>query len=268
VEVSINVVPVRTKDFEWKMNITGSHNSNILLSLSNDLYETENFIDTGYTTGISIASHRLEVGQSLDKFFGLKSVGVSENGIFLIENPQTGEIEEFEAGMNTNADYKQYLGHGLPDLYLGMSNTFTYKNFDLSIQLTSQLGFQILNENRWLYENNTYAFNRMKSVTEPPYGGQYTLTANQQKTFVSYFLEDGDFVKVTNMTFGYNASLKGTGLVKGFRVYVSGDNLFTVTKYTGIDPELSNETIGSFGNDYHDTYPQIRSLIFGVHLTF
>lgn len=268
IELVINAVPVRTKDFEWKSTFTASHNENKLLSLSNDLYETDNFVDMGEMDGISIPTHRMEVGKSVDKFFGLKSVGVSENGKFMIENPKTGEAEEFQAVMNTNEDYHQYLGHGLPNFYLGWNNTFRYKGFDLSMQLTSQLGFQILNENRCLYENNTYAFNRLRSVLKAPYGGQYTLSSAQQKTIVSYYLEDGDFVKMTNLTLGYTFPLKQNKYVSGIRAYVSGDNLFCITGYDGLDPELSNATIGYFGSDYHDKYPTVRSFTFGVNVTF
>jgi len=268
IEVALNFVPVRTKDLEWKVNLTASHNDNKLVSLSNDLYESDSYIDTGYITGISIPSHRMEEGMSLDNYYGLKSVGVSENGVFLIENPETGEVAEWEASMNTDEAWKQYLGHGLPKLYLGLGTTLNYKNFDMSMQFTGQFGFQILNENRWLYENNTYAFNRMKSVTNPPYGGEYTLSVAQAKTYVSYFLEKGDFLKLTNLTLGYTFPLKNNSWVKGLRAYISGDNLFTITSYSGLDPELSNDVLGSFGNDYHDTYPPIRSFTLGLNLMF
>lgn len=267
IEITVNAVPVRTKNFEWKLVATASHNSNKVKSLQNDLYEmSDPFIETGYITGISIPSHRWQEGQPIDKYFGLKSVGVSENGLYLIENPTTGEVREWEAMMNTSSEWMQYIGHGLPKLYASLQNSFSYKGFDLSILLTGQFGFQILNENRWLYENETYAFNRMKSVKKP-YGGN-TLSVNQTKTFVSYYLENGNFVKISNITLGYTYNLKPNKYIKSVRAYVSGDNLYTFTGYSGLDPELSNAAIGSLGNDYHDTFPPIRSFTFGVNLTF
>lgn len=262
-------MPVRTRNFEWKTTLTGSYTTNKLLSLSNDLYETANEIDDAWLgEPITIATQRLIVGKTVGQFFGLKSVGVSENGLWLIENPGTGEAEEFTDNMLNNDNYRQYLGNSLPKVYLGWNNSFYYKNFDLSVQFTGQFGFDILNEPRAFYENNSIAYNRLKSVEKPPYGGQYTLSTAQKQTIVSYYMEKGDFVKLTNFTLGYNVPLRSTAYVKGMRVYISGDNLFTITGYSGLDPELSNSDPRSAGIDWRDRYPSIRSFTFGVNITF
>ena len=150
IEVAINAIPVQTKDFEWKTVVTVAHNASKLLSLSNDMYESNSYMDTGgLGEPISVSTHRMEEGRPLGEFYGLKSVGVSENGLFLIEKPD-GEVVEFSTAYLTNDEYRQYLGNGLPKVYLGWGNTFTYKNWDLSMQFTSQLGFKILNEPRCL----------------------------------------------------------------------------------------------------------------------
>ena len=269
IELAINATPIRTSKFEWKTTLTASHNINKLLSLSNDLYETANKHDEGgLGEPISISTHRLEVGKAVGQYFGLKSVGVSEKGLWLIENPATGEAEEFTDNMLNNDQYRQYLGTGLPKVYLGWNNTFRYKNFDLSFQMTSQLGFKILNEPRAFYENNSIAYNRLKSVKKAPYGGQYTLSSAQKQTIVSYYLERGDFLKMTNMTIGYTVPLSENKYIKGIRAYVSGDNLFCITGYDGLDPELSNSEATYAGIDRRDKYPVIRSFTFGVNVTF
>lgn len=269
IEIAVNAVPVRTKDFEWKTVVTVSGNKNKLLSLSNDMYESNSFIDTGgLGEPISISTHRMEEGHALGDFYGLKSVGVSENGLFLIEKPD-GEIVEFANDQLKNDEYRQYLGSGLPKVYLGWTNNLSYKNWDLSMQFTSQLGFKILNEPRAFYENNSIAYNRLKSVEEAPYGGQYTLSSSQPQTFVSYYLEDGDFLKLTNLTIGYTFPIKKNNkYIKGVRAYLSGDNLFCITGYSGLDPELSNANPTYAGIDYRDKYPSIRSFTFGLNLTF
>ena len=269
IEVAVNAVPVRTKDFEWKTVVTVSANKNKLLSLSNDMYESNSFIDTGgLGEPISISTHRMEEGHALGDFYGLKSVGVSENGLFLIEKPD-GEVVEFSNDQLKNDEYRQYLGSGLPKVYLGWTNNLSYKNWDLSMQFTSQLGFKILNEPRAFYENNSIAYNRLKSVEEAPYGGQYTLSSSQPQTFVSYYLEDGDFLKLTNLTIGYTFPIKKNNkYIKGVRAYLSGDNLFCITGYSGLDPELSNANPTYAGIDYRDKYPSIRSFTFGLNLTF
>ena len=268
-EVAINATPLRTKDFEWKTTITGSTNTNKLLSLSNDLYQTTNQLDLGgLGEPISMSTHRLEVGKSVGNYFGLKSVGVSKNGLWLIENPKTGAAEEITDNMLTSDTYRQYLGNGLPSVYLGWNNTFRYKKFDLSFQLTSQLGFKILNEPRAFYENNTVVYNRLRSVKNAPYGGQYTLSTAQKQTLVSYYLENGDFVKMSNLSVGYTVPLKANKYVNGIRAYISGDNLFCITGYSGLDPELSNSDALTAGIDRRDKYPVIRSFTFGVNVTF
>lgn len=269
IEVAINAVPVQTKDFEWRTVLTISSNKNKLLSLSNDMYESNSFMDTGgLGEPISISTHRMEEGCALGEFYGLKSVGVSENGLFLIEKPD-GEVVEFSNDQLKNDEYRQYLGSGLPKVYLGWTNNLSYKNWDLSMQFTSQLGFKILNEPRAFYENNSIAYNRLKSVEEAPYGGQYTLSSSQPQTFVSYYLEDGDFLKLTNLTIGYTFPIKKNNkYIKGVRAYLSGDNLFCITGYSGLDPELSNWYPTSAGIDARDKYPSIRSFTFGLNLTF
>jgi TonB-dependent starch-binding outer membrane protein SusC len=269
IEIAINATPIRTKNFEWKTTVTGSTNNNKLLSLSNDLYQTANQHDEGgMGEPISMSTHRLEVGKSIGNYFGLKSVGVSKNGLWLIENPQTGAAEEIKEDMVASDTYRQYLGNGLPKVYLGWNNTFRYKNFDLGFQLTSQLGFKILNEPRAFYENNSIAYNKLKSVQNAPYGGQYTLSSSQKQTLVSYYLEKGDFVKLSNMSLGYTVPLKKNKYVSGIRAYVSGDNLFCITGYSGLDPELSNKDAVTSGLDKRDKYPVTRSFTFGVNVTF
>ena len=125
IEVAVNAVPVRTKDFEWKTVVTVSANKNKLLSLSNDMYESNSFIDTGgLGEPISISTHRMEEGHALGDFYGLKSVGVSENGLFLIEKPD-GEVVEFSNDQLKNDEYRQYLGSGLPKVYLGWTNNLS-----------------------------------------------------------------------------------------------------------------------------------------------
>lgn len=269
IEVAINAVPFRTNAFEWKSTLTGSFSTNKLISLSNDLYETANEIDDALLgEPITIATQRLIVGKTVGQFYGLKSVGVSENGLWMIENPSTGEAEEFTDNMLNNDVYRQYLGNSLPKVYMGWNNTFFYKDFDLSMQFTGQFGFDILNEPRAFYENNSIAYNRLKSVEKAPYSGQNTLSTAQKQTIVSYYMEKGDFVKLTNLTLGYTVPLRSTNYVKGMRIYLSGDNLFTITGYSGLDPELSNSNPRSAGIDWRDRYPSIRSFTCGVNITF
>ena len=270
IEVAINAIPVRTKDFEWKTTATFAHNATKLLSLSNDLYETANEHDEAWLgEPISLSTQRMEVGKPLGQWFGLKSVGVSENGLWMIENPKTGEAVEFNDNMLTDKEnWYQNLGNAIPKVNVGWSNTLKYKDFDLNMQFTGQFGFKILNEARAYYQNNAVTYNRMKDAAEAPYGDGNVLKPAQKQTFVSYYLSNGNFFKLSNLTLGYNVPLKENKYIKAARVYASADNVFTITAYNGLDPELSNGDPQYSGIDQRDKYPTIRTYTFGLNVTF
>ena len=270
IEVAINAIPVRTKDFEWKTTATFAHNATKLLSLSNDLYETANKHYIAYLgEPISLSTQIMEVGKPLGQWYGLKSVGVSENGLWLIENPTTGEVEEFNDNMLTDKEtYYQNLGNAIPKFNIGWSNTFKYKDFDLNMQFTGQFGYKILNEARAYYQNNAVTYNRLKDAAVAPYGDGNVLKAAQKQTFVSYYLSNGNYLKLSNVTLGYNVPLKANKYVKAIRAYLSADNVFTITSYNGLDPELSNGDPQYSGIDSRDKYPTIRTYTFGLNVTF
>ncbi|SEE26452.1 TonB-linked outer membrane protein, SusC/RagA family [Prevotella sp. lc2012] len=270
IEVAINAIPVRTKDFEWKTTATFAHNATKLISLSNDLYETANrHYEAWLGEPISLSTQIMEVGKPLGQWYGLKSVGVSENGLWMIENPQTGEVVEFNDNMLTDKEtWYQNLGNAIPKVNIGWSNTFKYKDFDLNMQFTGQFGFKILNEARAYYQNNAVTYNRMKDAAEAPYSDGNVLKPAQKQTFVSYYLSNGNFFKLSNITIGYNVPLKENKYVKAIRAYASADNVFTITSYNGLDPELTNWDPRYSGIDQRDKYPTIHTFTFGLNVTF
>jgi TonB-linked SusC/RagA family outer membrane protein len=268
IEILLSGTPVKSSDFDWTTTLTVTHNQNKLLSLSNDLYETNNFMNVAYAGDpITVPTHRVEVGKAMGNYWGLKSVGVTDDGLWLVENPQTGEAEPYSTAMNSDT-YRQYLGNGFPKVYLGWNNSFRYKNFDLNIQMSGQFGFKILNEQRMFYENNSIQYNRLKSAADPVYGN-VPLSSAQAQAFVSYYLEDGSFVKFDNVTLGYNFKLNNlANYISGVRVYTSAQNFLTITGYDGMDPELGNADFFAAGNDFRDKYPTIQSLTVGLNVTF
>ncbi len=270
IEVAINAIPVRTKDFEWKTTATFAHNATKLISLSNDLYETANrHYEAWLGEPINLSTQIMEVGKPLGQWYGLKSVGVSENGLWMIENPQTGEVVEFNDNMLTDKEtWYQNLGNAIPKVNIGWSNTFKYKDFDLNMQFTGQFGFKILNEARAYYQNNAVTYNRMKDAAEAPYSDGNVLKPAQKQTFVSYYLSNGNFFKLSNITIGYNVPLKENKYVKAIRAYASADNVFTITSYNGLDPELTNWDPRYSGIDQRDKYPTIHTFTFGLNVTF
>jgi TonB-linked SusC/RagA family outer membrane protein len=288
IEVMVFAKPIQNKDFEWNTTLTLSHNQNKLLSLSNELYETRNFRETGGVSDpISVPTHCMEVGNRLGDFWGLKSVGVSENGFVMIQVADGNggwTLKEFDTKYNEEKN-RQRLGNGLPQVYAGWSNALRYKNFDLNLQFTGQFGFQILNVQRSFYENNSIAYNRLKTasnlygaidtngspVIDPATGKQkmVSLSKAMSQGVWSDHIEEGDFIKLTNATFGYSIPLQGkvANYLNRLRVYVSGQNLFCITQYSGLDPEVSNYFMAP-GIDNRDKYPTIRSYTMGLSINF
>ena len=272
VELMIGGIPVRTRDFEWNTTLTVSHNKNRLESLSNDLYETEDYLDGAWTEEpTSMVLQRTYVGGALGDFYMLKSTGLSTSksgkGMWMIEDPETGESTMFVDGMRSyDSRYRQYLGSGVPAVNIGWSNTFRYKGFDLTLAFSSALGFKIFNCQRMFYENLNIGLNRYKSAIEPVYGG--VLSASQQPVAVSYYLENGDYLKLDNLNFGYTFKTDGIKYLDRARVFFSGENVFCITGYKGIDPEMSSGDRFGFGVDYRNKYPTIRTFTLGVNVTF
>ena len=298
VELMINAIPVQTRDFTWSTTLTASHNKSKLMSLSNELYETESYMNWGGVGDpISVSTHRIEEGYEFGNFWMLKSVGVNEKGKFVIENPNAvtydsaagvwyneagEEVDRYVVyGTDYNSDeYRQYVGNGMPKVYLNWTNNLQYKNWDFSMQISSQLGFQIFNSQRAFYENRSIAYNRLRSSqygkqvvdlkTGQPTGEYALLSTSQQQCVVTEYLEQGDFLKIDNVSIGYTYECKGAvkDYLKSVRAYLTANNLLILTGYSGIDPELSNSDPFSAGLDERDKYPTIRSITFGVNLNF
>jgi TonB-linked SusC/RagA family outer membrane protein len=255
---------VETKKIIWTTQLTFSTNSNILKSLSNELYATTNdFFDTG-STGVPIqqATHRVQVGKPIGNFYGYKVTDIDDTGHWIMENAQGERIPS----VNKTTNDKQILGNGLPRYYLDWNNTFQYKNFDLAIRMRGAFDFQILNFQRMYYENPSSAqnYNNLKSGFDLVYG-KVRLAETQEYT--SYYIENGDYWKIDNVTLGYSFNLSSLKFIRNAKVYLSASNLATFTSYKGIDPEVNRN--GLFpGNDELNKYPTTRTYTLGVNINF
>ena len=282
VEVLLNATPFRTRDFEWNTSLTFSHNRNELISISNDQFQSENdYFDEGYTgEPIQKTTHQVKVGQPIGNFFNLRSVGLDEGGKWVVERLRRdadGNVVSKYYGLAADAGYTdwQILGNGVPDIYLNFNNNFRYKNFDLAVTMRGAFGFQILNFQKMFYGNPTILYNTLNCAfdqfeavdarTGEKTGKMVNLSDTQR--IVSYYIEDGDYWKIDNVTLGYTLNFKNSKFLKQFRVYGSVHNLATFTGYTGLDPEVQVTGFDA-GTDERDKYPTIRSFTFGLNLTF
>ena len=286
VEILLNAVPVRTRDFEWSTSATYSYNANKLVSLQNDEFQmSTDYFDTGYTgEPIQTSTHRVKEGWPIGNFFGLKSLGLNKAGKWIVERYNFAEdgktpVSVFPdlAENATSADW-QVLGNGVPKIYVNWNNTLRYKGFDLNVTMRGAFAFQVLNYQKLFYGNPTIQYNVLKCAFDKidvvdEYTGQKTgekVYISDSQRYVSHYIENGDYWKIDNLTLGWTKNLKNKYLKK-VRVYGSVRNLATITGYSGLDPEIRVTYGGNGydpGTDDRDKYPTIRSYTFGVNITF
>ncbi len=260
VELTLNTIPVSGKEFMWKADLAASYTDNTLKSLSNDLYEQPYILD-GDIGGMGDLGKAIRVypGERMGNFYGKRFAGFNEAGKWLFYNK---DGEKVLADQINDGDMG-VIGNGVPKFYLGMSHYFKYKDFDLSIVLRGKFGFDVLN------------------ITDMQFGNRVALPDNILKRAITthadlndtyqysdYYLEKGDFVKIDNITIGYNFINKsGNKKIPRFRVYFTGRDLLTMTGYSGLDPEVRDTGINT-GLDKPDRYPVTRSFTLGLNMTF
>jgi hypothetical protein len=269
VEVTLQAVPVQTNEWQWVTNANFSTNKNTLLSLSNDQFISIGYSNQGSTgEPIQTYTHRIQEGQPIGNFFGFKAIDVDENGYWIIE----GADGKPKPMAEQQPEDKQILGNGLPKYYLNWNNSVTYKNFDLGVTMRGAFGFQILNMAELFYAvpMQLSRGNLFQKAYEPVFGKR-PLADDQELQYVSYFIEDGDYWKIDNMTLGYTFNIKSRWIQK-FRLYGTVSNLAVFTGYTGIDPEvpvLTDDKSGlSPGNDDKWRYPAARTFTIGASFKF
>ena len=258
IEFSAKVSPVKTNKFVWDLDFNVSYNVNKLVSLSNDTYQTkyQNLQNIGAPGLNDTPAFRLEEGQPIGNFYGYQFAGFTPEGAWLFWNAAHDQQLTFA---QVKQEDKAILGNGLPKSYMGLTNTFRYGNFDLTVFLRGVFGFQLLNTQRLFYENRVMVpVNVLTSALTSP------VIADPQ--YSDYYIENGDFVKLDNLTLGYNVPFKGN-VVKSLRFYASGQNLLAITGYKGQDPEIRINGLTP-GMDYRWQYPSVKTFTLGVNVQF
>lgn len=264
IEVALNFDAIRTKNFRWTTALNLSHNKNKITKLSNDLYSTDRvYVGDPWIRGASgVTSHVVEEGYPVGQFFMLKCNGISEDGKFILEDlNKDGQITD---------DDRTYCGDAQPDLTFGWNNTFSWKNWDASFFIRGTIGNKVLNNPVAAYGNNTYisGTNAMKN--------ENLLKMSESSRVCSYYIEDASFARLDNMSIGYTFNTKNINWLQKARVYAAAQNLFVITGYKGLDPEVeifrgeaSDSNAGlDPGIEPRNYFPKARSFTFGVNLTF
>lgn len=261
IELTLGSSIINKKDFGWKADFNISANRNKVISLSNEQWSTKilrNYNVSGF--GLSgVNSQAIIPGEPLGTFYGLKFIGVKDGKEQFEDISKNGSISA--------TDDVTIIGNTQPNFTFGLSNTFNYKRFDLSFLLRGVQGNDVFN-------NTALDLQRISLLP-----GQNVLAAalndgialGQPATYSSRWIEDGSFIRLDNMTLGYNVDVNRIQFLRNVRFYFTAQNLFVITSYSGLDPEVV-ASLGGIGEsprgiDYM-SYPKARTYMFGASVSF
>jgi len=266
-EIQLNGNVISRKNFGYSLSFAGATNNNEFVSFSNDTYQGQKFTDlVGMPApGSPGTAQRLEEGRRIGSFYMLRSAGIDATGRLLVYSKDGKIIPGNQASVND----KQYVGNGLPKFTASLGNTITYKNIDLSIYLRGAFGYQLFNTTAF-YIGTPVTQGGANVLASTYAGGKYAALTNPEtySSLSDYFLEQGDFVKIDNVTLSYNFK-SPIKYVNSGRLYVTGRNLYTFTKWTTGDPESINVNGLTPGiNASLSYYPSTLQVLVGVQLKF
>lgn len=271
-------------DFNYRISANATYNKNTLTYLGDD------------ASDLYVSSHKIGqlsrglVGLPFPYFYGYKTDGifqnwdevnsyVNESGVLLQPNATPGDVRFVDIdgnGVINDAD-RTYLGKGMPDWTFGLNLGFEWKGIDFSMLLQGQLGAQIFNVTR---RTDLYYINLPKTILNRWTGEGSTNTypkfmftsANENYRVSDLWIEDASFLRARNVQLGYTLPQKWTSklAIQRFRIYAQAENLFTLTSYTGCDPEVTggNSGYGTETGIDRGVYPQSRTFSIGANITF
>jgi len=284
-EFGINYRTITSSDFTWSIDINGTFQQNKLLDLA--LIEGQEFLLLG--DNLRRNYHKLEEGEPFGNYAGYQTDGLYQNQAEIDGSAQPtarpGDMKYVDQNNDTiiNAEDFVKLGNAYPDFFGGITNNFTYKNFNLSIFIFAMLGHDIFNFDlaQWKYDLSSSEFNKFKEVATDRWTGEGTSNDIPRAGYkpvnisdgadgaIDRMVEDASFLKLRNVTLTYNLPKSWVSRigVANASVYVQGNNLAVLTKYSGFDPE-SNQMGGSATLIPHNAslYPSTRNFIVGLQI--
>lgn len=271
VEFTINFDAIRKKDIQWTIGGNISYNHNIVNSLSNSLYQRD-WVQVGDTEEpMKTYTHRLEEGQPVGNFYSWRYAGLTPEGKWLFNNRNNEPV----TADKVSEEDKAITGNGIPKINAGLTTSLYYKNFDLTLMMRGSFLFDVLNRYDMRFtqaQHSKAGTNMTKKALEIPRNGQTYIW--DSPVYSDFYIERGDFLKIDNITLGYTIKFPWKE-INNLRVYASGLNLFTFTKYSGLDPEVSMigssvldpGTAGSIAGR-GEIYPTTRTFTLGINVSF
>lgn len=267
VEITINAVPVQTKDFTWSTTLNLSHNKNKVESMSNSEY-TVNFIDMADPNINSYSGQhvqRLMEGAPIGQFYLWEWAGYDENGMSIFNDYD----EEGNLVGTTDAPDdgdRRMAGSAQPKLTYGWNNDLTWKKWTLSAFFQGVAGNKIFNATRATYSDPSLLSSFGKNILSEVATEQHANDSRAQAPSTRY-LENGSYLRLSTLTLAYNFGKLGN-YVNNLRVYATCNNVFTLTGYKGIDPEVNLGGLEPGMDMRYSNYPRARSFMVGVNMNF
>ena len=272
-----------TSDLGYELNVTGSFLKNEITKIADGLTYLTN-VDPGFR---GVNPIRNQLGYGLSSFYGLKVMGLFQSKEEVASAPaQDGKgvgrfrYEDVNGDGKIDAGDRTYLGSPIPKFTGGVNFTINYKNFDLSSYIYTSLGNKIFNFSKWYTDfypsfSGAAISERVKDswsptntgATIPIFETASNFSTNTQSS--SFYVENGSYLRFQNISLGYNLpkNLLSKAKLTKVHLYASTNNLFTITKYQGLDPQVGGNADTNFGIDVGN-YPMTRSYTFGLNLGF
>ena len=263
IELFVQAYAIDNKNFKWQTSFNFAHNNTTITDLGEYFNDESGVRKEGYISGRGMVGEEYYVtgimeGQSTGTFYVPTYVTIKD-GKFIYKSKTGGYTNEL-----SNAE-RTIVGTAAPDFEIGWSNTMTfYKRWNLSFALRSMMGNSVYNATRMFFDNagNLPSLNALPDAIEWREKGR-----ESGSNIADIYVEDASFLKLDYISLSYDFNMDKTKVINGIKVFVSANNLFTLTKYTGIDPETTIDGL-AFGIDQYNVYPKTRSITFGLKATF
>ena len=274
VELAISGVPVKTKDWTWVSTPTIAWNRCYISKLS-DPEKGFNYTQTtsggiGGENGLMNTNTQILIEeQSIGEFYGYQFYGIKSDGSWVYTTPAGGYTS------SPVESHRQALGNAQPAVTYGWNNTVKWRDLDMTIFFRGVIGNKILNVTRLAYgpqksmSSNVFMYDIDNPLVKKgaQKGEDKGIIYTNKTDFSDYYLEDGSYLKLDNITIGYTFRFKENKYAQSLRLYATAQNLFTISKYSGQDPEVNTTNVWGAGIDDVSFYPSTASCMVGVNLT-